>query len=870
MVFLNINQNNEVNTLLIVPNKLALNTANILTRYLIPLGDEERTKVLIVGVDVPEKGRVKKATFNEEWEQINEIIETYGIKNIGVANPDYYQYILKAKKKPAFEREIGSVKKVDNLNVTPVINYLAVTIAPTKAHLLNKSIDTLRDLINDEFKDDKVDFLKSLDIKLYDKFDDAYKALKEIVKQPNIAIDIETTGLKWYEDRLLTISFATSETEGFCIAVDEPFTKENKRMINLLKKFFENYKGKVILHNSAFDIPFLVYKLWMNDITDTKNMIKGVNHFNIDDTMVMAYLCLNNIDRPKLSLKDLAYTRYGNWDKDIEQSNLIQYSFKEVGTYNTIDTMATFYLFNLYSKKLVEEEQDELYNTFYTRLIPAIIKMKMNGITIDVDKVEKIEEQLEKIYNDNLEFLNSTDEVKETENLLKQEAKKKGKRQKEIDKIVFNPKSVQHLRVLLFDVLGFKPVKISKQSGMPSTDKEVINELLNQSVENSIEHKILSSLKEIGEMKTVNSTFVKGFLHKNVKDKNGNAKLLPNFNITGTISGRLAGKDPSLLNIPSGSRFGKIIKDTIIAPENYFILQADSDQLEDRLITSTTGCKNKAKVFKLGLSSHDNNAFAYWPDKMPDIKEKIEKAKIANKFYLLKDGEVVTDLDEFDGEIEKELTQEEYEVRVINSIKKKYPDLRQASKPYTFKMAYGGITEFSEKYEELYKEVFDFVSQTEEELLEKSYTTGFFGLKARGDIGNILNSSKYQSALRSLFNMRTQSGALIISQAIFKLQDWIEEKGYETKVKITNSVYDSIYIEIIDDAKIIQETSNKLVEVMCPDYHKYAPQIPDESCYIPLGAEAEIGYSWVAKSAIPNNASLEDVEQALKVIKEGE
>lgn len=32
----------------------------------------------------------------------------------------------------------------------------------------------------------------------------------------------------------------------------------------------------------------------------------------------------------------------------------------------------------------------------------------------------------------------------------------------------------------------------------------------------------------------------------------------------------------------------------------------------------------------------------------------------------------------------KEISQQEYNVNVINSIKKKYPELRQASKPITF------------------------------------------------------------------------------------------------------------------------------------------------------------------------------------------
>jgi len=868
MNLLPLNKDNEVNTILVLPENVNILT-EILNNYLLPLG-ENSNKVLVANVYVPEKGALKKSDAMKEIEKIYELCEIYGIENIAVSNSVYIKFFCGLKKKPSVERLIGSVlKDKKGYNIIPILNYLAVMVTPSKKHLLQKSVDTLKLVLEGKFKDNREDFVKSLKIDLIIDFEKAKMKLKEYYKLDKIAIDIETTGLEWYKDKLLTISFAKSEIEGFSIALHSKYSKDYKKNLKLIKSFFENYKGKAILHNAQFDIPFLVYNLFMQGLSDTENMVKGVNYFDIEDTMVMAYLCLNNVDRPKLSLKDLAYVKYGNWDKDIEQKNLINYSFDEVGRYNTIDTMATMFTYNEYYERLKIEEQFTLYRDFYRRFIKAVIKMKMNGMTLNKKGFEELDKQLEDIYNENLEFLNSTDEVKETIEILKEEAKSKGKRQSEINKIEFNPKSTNHLRVLLFDVLGLPIIKESKKTGLPATDKEVIEKLLNEVNEYSKEYKIVKAIKEISEMKQVKSTFIDGLLQKGVFDDKGNFKIYGNFNITGTISGRMSSNNPNLLNLPSNSKYGKLVKKNLIASNSWWILQADSDQLEDRLITSVTGCKNKARVFQLGLDAHSNNAFAYWQDKMLDIKEKLDKLNKGKHFYMLKNGEVVTDLDVVnEKEVEKEITKEEYEVKVINSIKNKYPELRQESKKYTFKMAYGGITDFSPQYEQLYKEVFDFVDLTEKELLNKGYVTGFLGLKVRGNLKAIKNKQAYQSALRSIFNMRTQSGALIIAQAIFNLQEWIESKGYETKVKIINSVYDSIYIEIYDNAKIIAEVANKLTQLMCPDYHQYAPQIFDESCYIPLGAEAEIGKSWVAEATIPNNTSVEEVKEILQKLKQ--
>jgi DNA polymerase-1 len=840
MTLLNINKNSkDIRGILVLPEKATQNLPALISNYLQPLG-EFKDKVLIISAFTPDKGALKKSIADEEIEAVKEVAETYGVTNIFIANADYLKFFLKLKKKPAFERSIGSVFEIDGFKVSPVLNAQVLSFQPSKRPLLNTSIDTMQQVMGGTFVDNKEEFLDSLDIKLCRSYSEAYECLKSYMKCETISCDIETSGLLWHTDDLLTISFSKSETEGFCIALNSIYSDDWEKNRKLVKSFFENYKGLSVFHNGVFDVPFLVYKLWMSGLNDTKNMIKGVNCFNLVDTMVLAKLCLNSVDRVSLGLKDLSYSKYGAYDKDIEQKDLINYSFEEVGRYNTIDTCSTCYLYNKYSKMLVEEEQDLVYQRVYVDFLPALIKMKMNGITINKEGFEELKVELEEMYEKNIKILNEMPQVEEAVEVLKEKARKQKKSENAINKITFNPKSSQQLQLLLFEILGL-PVLDKTKAGKPKADKLTLEALLKEVKEESEEWKILTALKEIGEMKNVLSTFVNGLLDVYVEDEFNNCKVFGDFNITGTISGRLSSKNPNLLNLPSNSRFGKAIKKNLIADKGYIIAQADYSALEDRIGASVTKDPAKIKIFTEGIDGHSLGAYYYF---QREFKERGIKLDPSNP-------------------------------ESINKVKELANDLRQKGKAVTFGASYGsspagiakhlGVSldegqEIYDNYWKLYEVTKHYMEKVEQQVLKYGYATGAFGLKCRANLSGITDKGSYSATLRSINNFTIQSYALVNSIAMSRLQKRIEKAGLETKIKLINNIYDAQYYMVVPEPKIIKWLNDNLIECMLEPYYEM------KDFAVKNEAELEIGKSFIAEEEIPNNATLEEVTEILQKV----
>ena len=98
--------------------------------------------------------------------------------------------------------------------------------------------------------------------------------------------------------------------------------------------------------------------------------------------------------------------------------------------------------------------------------------------------------------------------------------------------------------------------------------------------------------------------------------------LFGNFNLGGTLSGRLSSSDPNLQNLPAtGTRYAKLIKSCFAAPPGWFFCGIDFNSLEDRISALTTKDPNKLKVYTDGYDGHCLRAYAYFGDQMPEIQQ---------------------------------------------------------------------------------------------------------------------------------------------------------------------------------------------------------------------------------------------------------
>lgn len=227
----------------------------------------------------------------------------------------------------------------------------------------------------------------------------------------------------------------------------------------------------------------------------------------------------------------------------------------------------------------------------------------------------------------------------------------------------------------------------------------------------------------------------------------------------------------------------------------------------------------------------------------------------------------------------KEITKEEYKVGIINSIKDKYPQLRQKSKTVTFAAQYGGTyhtfmnSGFNEEeaksieanYHELYKESDAYKAKRLEECSKQGYTDVAFGLRVRTPLlSQVIWGSDHipyaaHEESRTVGNAMGQSYGLLNNRAMnnFMLKVWNSE--YATDILPIAAIHDASYYLVKKDPEVVHFLNTYLIE----EYNRVdLPEIEHDK--VGLGGEVDIFYpSWANPITIKKDCSLAEIEDIL-------
>ena len=208
----------------------------------------------------------------------------------------------------------------------------------------------------------------------------------------------------------------------------------------------------------------------------------------------------------------------------------------------------------------------------------------------------------------------------------------------------------------------------------------------------------------------------------------------------------------------------------------------------------------------------------------------------------------------------EEITTDEYNVHVINSIKQKYPELRQKSKSPTFALTYQGTAYtlqknlgFSEEeakqveasYHELYKVSDQWVKSKLEQAQKDGYVTCAFGLKLRTPLLKKAIMGTKQTLKEAEAEGRTAGNAL---------------GQYAKDILPVAQIHDALYFFIRDNLDIIVWFNKILIKAM---EWQEDPAIAHDK--VKLGGDLEIFFpDWAHPIEVPNNATKEDIIRILK------
>jgi DNA polymerase-1 len=799
----------------------AFDTSSLLEYYLIPLEKLgiPRNTIIIKKLIYSTPSKVQAKTGKAWLDKLREDIPST-ITRLIVADANYFKWLAKSNK---ITDKYGMVlqaqyKGYTDLSIVYVPNYKSLFKQPENNGIITAGLNAM-------FQEDREAVIHTATYAFA--WGEDISLLDQLHQYPALTIDIESAGLE-YDSHPSTISFAWDKHNGIAIDLDQCGYVHTRR-------FLQEYTGTMIFHNALFDCKLLIRNWWMEDATDYSGMQKGLDVFtNAQDTMLLAYLAKNATTPVSLKLKDIALDYVGNYA--IEVTDIYKHTRPALLKYNLMDTLATWYVHELYSSQLTSE----MYTVIMQPSIKPLLKMMLVGLPMDAQRVNNADDKLqarEKILQQQL----LDNPIIEHFNLFLRQAAMEAANNKlkvkvrplsDFDDVVFNPNSGKQIAQLLYGELKL-PVLDTTKNGNPATDNKVLKNLKNHTTNIGI-IEIIDCILGIAETSKISGTFLKAF-------KKGGEWLHGNLKLGGTQSCRLSSNSPNLQNLPAQGIMGKLIKTCFVPPKGFLWAGADFSSLEDRIGAILSKDPNKIKIYTDGFDAHCVNAHAYYQDQMPDINPE--------------------------------------SVISINSIEEKYPVLRQASKQITFASQYGGTAythhknagiplEDAERIEKAFKELYkvseEFMATNQTHMENTGYVECAFGMRLHTPIvskcilGNTKTPYEATAEVRSANNAVTQSWGTLMNRAIIATNQRVEQLGKHLDILPVCTIHDSVYFMVRDDPTIIKILNDILIEEMQWQEH---PTIA--SVDVPMKANMEIGPDWATQVKLPNQATETEIQNIL-------
>lgn len=125
-------------------------------------------------------------------------------------------------------------------------------------------------------------------------------------------------------------------------------------------------------------------------------------------------------------------------------------------------------------------------------------------------------------------------------------------------------------------------------------------------------------------------------------------------------------------------------------------------------------------------------------------------------------------------------------------------------------------------------------------------------------LGFNLHTDDPERDIRTLNNATCQVWSILTALTINKLHQLIDTEGLQDDIKVTSTIYDSIYFIVRKDPEIIEWLNNHIIPIMQQDFME--DQIVHNS------ADLEIGLNWATLHKLSHNASLEEIQQVLDTL----
>ena len=426
---------------------------------------------------------------------------------------------------------------------------------------------------------------------LVDNQQERAKLISKLNQQKRFCFDTETTGLDTKTAELIGVAFSYQPHEGYFVLLPEGRGK-TKRILDEFNSVFTNPDIEKIGHNLKYDLSVLH---WYGIHVEGELFDTMVAHYLIqpEGRHKMDLLAKNYLEYSPIPITDLI------GEKGRGQKNMRDVDVDKIVEYAVEDADITLQLRDLFLQLLKESNGIKVFQDIEIPLIPVLIAMETNGITLDPDVLT----EYSKVFG------------AESDKLAQAIYTAVGSE--------FNIDSPKQLGEALFDTLELdQKAKRTKKSGQYSTSEQTLSRLAPR-------FEVVRNVQEYRSLRKLKNTYL-DTLPDTVFVKTG--RVHTTYNQTVTATGRIQSQDPNLQNIPVKTEKGREIRKAFVPrSDKFLLLSADYSQIELRIIAELSSDESMINAFQDGTDIHKMTASKVYNVSMDEVTDEMRgRSKMVN------------------------------------------------------------------------------------------------------------------------------------------------------------------------------------------------------------------------------------------------
>jgi DNA polymerase I len=395
----------------------------------------------------------------------------------------------------------------------------------------------------------------------------------ELSKQNSFCFDIETTSLDRFGAKLLGIAFSWKSHEGWYLPYSEALAPR-------LKALFASSALK-IGHNLKFDLSILLHHGFQvsGPFFDTllaDTLVSPERRHSMDylSEILLGYspVKLAEIAAPQAAeaapSDDLFnFAEKAKASKDLDMAAI---PLETLAEYAAEDADVTWQLAAKIRPLLESAGQHKVLSEIESPLLPVLVRMEMEGISVDPQALGSIGVELQQ-------------QIDALAKSIHQHADRS-----------FNIASPKQLGEILFDQLGLADKAKKTKTGQYKTDEQTLATLEGK-------HPIISDILAWREATKLKSTYLDA-LPTHIVAETG--RIHTHFHQLVAATGRLASSDPNLQNIPVRSEAGRKIRKAFVPRSGFTLLSCDYSQIELRVMAALANDATMIEAFRNNTDIH--------------------------------------------------------------------------------------------------------------------------------------------------------------------------------------------------------------------------------------------------------------------------